>query len=414
MQSHVELLYHVDLPTGEHQTLDEAGFEKYIAECGNISDDMLAVMKESSQRKAPFIFEMCDFCGGFPEDIEKRFSDRDSLECQVELRRHVKQHMQEVALFLPPIREDILDENENVHSSDIGTQQRSAGRSAAEDLSGSGEECRNANCDCRMAGKYPGLPEADAFLEDWPTAESIWADLISDVAVHSPEAEVTLLNEHNEASEAPAISRLSLFVQLKVAMVTCPLEDYSDSNYLPLDALNKTITPESVSATLSLARRVLSYFVSDPLPGLICTQAKKVFAILVLIDQPHAIHDLTNKDNITDDDLPLFQKRDAIESRSGKTLVSFQSWREASVALFLHKQWAVLAPTLDELGKEVMVDPKCPLPLIPLETIAPEPRGRLGYVVHQGRFHPAHQKVSIMVGALSTLFVVIDLTCANV
>ncbi|KAF6788995.1 Kinesin light chain 5 [Colletotrichum sojae] len=59
-----------------------------------------------SRRKGVFMFLSCPFCGGFPDDIQKRFPEPVAPEAQIELRQHIKRHMQDIALFLPPYRED--------------------------------------------------------------------------------------------------------------------------------------------------------------------------------------------------------------------------------------------------------------------------------------------------------------------
>jgi len=203
----------------------------------------------------------------------------------------------------------------------------------------------------------------------------------------------------------------SLYSQLVGALIPCPLEDHSlKSQYLPCNVLDDLITPESISAQLPLTDRLYSYLISDPLPSLVCQGAKKVFAILVFIGEPQAIRDLIDKDNITDADLPLCRKNsesgardyNTVVSRAGHIIHSFASWKEARIRDFLVNQWVVQAPMLSELGKEVKIDPQCPLPLIPLHKKSPELHGSLGVVVHQGRFHPAHQLVSLTVSARAT------------
>lgn len=200
MQSHVQLRYHIDMPDGEHMELDEAGLKEHIKQCANDSDNILATMKKASQRRAAFVFESCDFCGGFPDELEKRFKDRDTLECQVELRRHVKKHMQDVALFLPPYREDIIDDDEDLKSSAIDTERSSRqSQSTVKDLSD--QICTNEKCDCKLPGKYEELPTSDASMDGNPTAENMWAYMFPKIDRYdtSPVPDSYYLREKNLA-----------------------------------------------------------------------------------------------------------------------------------------------------------------------------------------------------------------------
>ncbi|KAL7919843.1 hypothetical protein ACQKWADRAFT_300213 [Trichoderma austrokoningii] len=152
LQSHLEERYHVDLPDGKHEEFDEAEFEHHLARHGEISTEMESVMKKASRRKGPFLFESCPFCGGYPDDIEKRFSDSNTLEAQKALRKHIKQHMQDIAFFLPPYREDILEEDEDLKSS-VVTGKSANNAQDLEDLGEFPEICGQTDCDCKSRGR---------------------------------------------------------------------------------------------------------------------------------------------------------------------------------------------------------------------------------------------------------------------
>lgn len=180
LQDHVEERYHVDTPDGEHKELNEDEFEKHVAQHGQVTKGMLNTMAEASRRKAAFLFESCPFCGGYPDVVEKRFRDRDTPEAQGELRRHIKQHMQDVALFLPPYREDILDEDDNLKSSAV-TRRRSAGQSNIGEPSDSNTVCDKEDCDCKDKAKSSddGL-WADSTPQSNETDEKVWAKMFPD------------------------------------------------------------------------------------------------------------------------------------------------------------------------------------------------------------------------------------------
>jgi hypothetical protein len=109
--------------------------------------------------------------------------------------------------------------------------------------------------------------------------------------------------------------------------------------------LDKNITRESVQAELPWKERICQRNLTNKVVG----QAKKVFAILVLADNPLAIKELL-KEGLTDENLPLSRKgydsSNILVSVCGrKTFRSFDVPKnEAKVTNFLDKQWTVLAP----------------------------------------------------------------------
>ncbi|KAF4436563.1 serine/threonine protein kinase [Fusarium austroafricanum] len=128
-------------------------------------------------------------------------------------------------------------------------------------------------------------------------------------------------------------------------------------------------------------------------------QAKRVFAILVLIEEAWAITNLICQDNISDEDLPLSRQPSLGENdhnilisvKTGKTFQSFLSWpKEARVRDFLSMQWVVQAPVLHSFGQRISLDPKCPLAMIDCSIQAK--RGP-NSILHKCKVHEAHQTV---------------------
>lgn len=152
LQGHLEERYHVDMPDGEHKQFSEKEFEEHLAQHGEISAEVMSIMKKSSRRKGPFLFESCPFCGGYPDVVEKRFPNLDTPEAQIALRKHIKQHMQDIAFFLPPYRDDILNEDDDFKSSVVTGQ--SAKLDDFEDPSEFLEICGKEDCDCRGRGRH--------------------------------------------------------------------------------------------------------------------------------------------------------------------------------------------------------------------------------------------------------------------
>ncbi|KAK2759747.1 ankyrin repeat protein, partial [Colletotrichum kahawae] len=180
LQDHVEERYHIDLPEGEHQELGEEDFEKYITQRGHISDENLVVMKKAARRKGAFLFDDCPFCGGYPDVLEKRFPVPSAPEAQVELRRHIRQHMQDMALFLPPYREDVFDDDGDLQSS-VFSRERGE-NSSLESLGDFQMFCDRDACDCKNQGKFATdvigeleIPELESTIESY--AADFWVEL---------------------------------------------------------------------------------------------------------------------------------------------------------------------------------------------------------------------------------------------
>ncbi|SPO04605.1 uncharacterized protein DNG_07290 [Cephalotrichum gorgonifer] len=181
LQDHMEERYHVDMPDGNHQDLGEGEFEEYIQIHASLSEEELAARKDASCRRAVFLFDSCPFCGGYPDVVERRFPAPNTPEAQRELRIHIRQHMQDVALFLPPYRDDISYKDDDGKSSTVIGRQ-STGRSDIEDpLVFDVNRCDRADCDCRDPGAYADIALISPEDKDM---SDIWADVYLDS--HSP------------------------------------------------------------------------------------------------------------------------------------------------------------------------------------------------------------------------------------
>lgn len=180
---------------------------------------------------------------------------------------------------------------------------------------------------------------------------------------------------------------MSLYSQLYNHLCECSLGGQV-LYFLPLNSLDELITTDSVEAQLSLSDRLPW----SRLPGEVVQHAKKVFAILVLIDKPRAIKKLL-REGLTDEHLPLFPKGDGSDnilvSARGKIFQSFATWHNsAKVAVFLEKQWVVQAPVLDATDSDITLNPKCVLPFYNIVELGEGQSSR----VYKGELHPAHQK----------------------
>lgn len=188
LQDHLPLLYHIDMPDGEHQELNEAEFDEKIKEYDKISGEMFESMKKASLRKGTYMFTSCPFCGGYPNIIEKRCPDPNTLEAQIEMRNHIKQHMQGIALFLPPYRDDIFDEK------DLKSSAASRPQSVEKRISTEPDEyktvCDREECDCHRKGEDAFEDESRVVtldLEEQPHPledRDFWPELIGDSEIY--------------------------------------------------------------------------------------------------------------------------------------------------------------------------------------------------------------------------------------
>ncbi|KAH7007100.1 hypothetical protein EDB80DRAFT_718218 [Ilyonectria destructans] len=177
LQEHLPLRWHADLPGGEHKEFDdEVLFEEHVRTHGGVSGDALAIMKETSLRRAAFLFTSCPFCGGYPDVIEKKYPNPIDTDAQLALRRHIKQHMHDIALFLPPYREDTFENFEEFNSSAV-TRRRSIDMNNAEDAEEWRAICDNNDCDCKDTNKNSA---GEGMHSDYPFAGTV-DDLMDNV-----------------------------------------------------------------------------------------------------------------------------------------------------------------------------------------------------------------------------------------
>ncbi|KAF6809397.1 hypothetical protein CPLU01_15508 [Colletotrichum plurivorum] len=170
MQTHVEERFHLDMPDGKHREFTEQEFEDYLTQRNDISPGDLQTLKESARHKGIFLFKECPFCGGYPDDVEKSCKDPNTAEAQIKLRQHIKRHLQDIALFLPPYREDVFQEDENSDSSNFSRW--TAGFRNAEHLDENLTVCGNDDCDCKdLTKNSQDLPETMSFLDTLKDAE---------------------------------------------------------------------------------------------------------------------------------------------------------------------------------------------------------------------------------------------------
>ena len=181
----------------------------------------------------------------------------------------------------------------------------------------------------------------------------------------------------------------SLFNELCSLLVECP-NTMGLQSFLPQSDLDKAITKESVKDALPFLVRALN----GRLPEKVVKNAKKVFAILVIIAKPIAIKDLL-AEGIADTYLPLSgdegEEANVLVSANGARFKSFSAFKHEATKLtkdFLEKQWLVQAPVMDTAGKHIILDQRCPLPFVEMEPIGAGQHS----TVYRTALHASHQQ----------------------
>ncbi|KAI1365705.1 hypothetical protein F5Y08DRAFT_338461 [Xylaria arbuscula] len=154
--------------------------------------------------------------------------------------------------------------------------------------------------------------------------------------------------------------------------------------FVPLDDLDEVLTEPNIERQLS--RRGLS----SMLYGRIYQEAKKIYAILLLMSKDDKIPELL-ADGLTDDHLPLHYKDDGtLTSASHETsFPAFGALGEYEIRNFLYDQWCFLSPVLDTSGRHHDLHVHCALPFTRVETLN---TGTHPTVNYKCKVHPAHQR----------------------
>ena len=186
MQSHVHIGLDVFAHDSQHEPFpktESADHQKASAEVANKDGNS---MRRAYQARSAYLFNDCPFCGGYPDVIETIYADSETIEAQEALRKHIKHHMQQIALFFPPDRADCHDDLENdTKASDVSIR-RSDLDDIPENLEDFVQVCGRAACDC-TAGQ--------GALRGEPTPI-----LLNTTEEHSREARWTCCQCHNNFS----------------------------------------------------------------------------------------------------------------------------------------------------------------------------------------------------------------------
>ncbi|KAM7215589.1 Protein kinase-like domain containing protein [Rhypophila decipiens] len=177
-------------------------------------------------------------------------------------------------------------------------------------------------------------------------------------------------------------------------------ENSIGSRFLSHELICKEVTAGSISATLAFTWS--GWFQSlwaRSFPDQVVRQARKVFAILVLIDHGPAIRELVNDDRIDDGDLPLSSEFDdqtgktrVFSVKTGKQLASFGSWPRPQIQKFLDKQWFVQVPILIT-GQHLKIKRRLFSSLPVLKSGLVKTQGH-NVLIHEATLHPDYASFS--------------------
>lgn len=111
-QEHMPLRWHCTAPVHDPMSFTEKeNFEEHMrSHYDHLTDPLLSRLTKHSERREARILQSCPFCGGLPEELEREFPNQQDPEAQQAFQRHLKNHLIDIALILPPIRVDMHEE----------------------------------------------------------------------------------------------------------------------------------------------------------------------------------------------------------------------------------------------------------------------------------------------------------------
>ncbi|KAK8924349.1 hypothetical protein VCV18_004768 [Metarhizium anisopliae] len=123
--SHVAVPYWWSMPDGSRQEFKNRDlFDQFLEQELDLPRSEFDSLRAIFRRKEGFRFATCHFCGCYPEKF-RRCLRWDTPFAQEEMRKHIKQHMEEIALYLLPVMDDVVDDapgEDNMSDDAVGTQ----------------------------------------------------------------------------------------------------------------------------------------------------------------------------------------------------------------------------------------------------------------------------------------------------
>jgi len=192
---------------------------------------------------------------------------------------------------------------------------------------------------------------------------------------------------------------MTLQGQLELALVLWPRGN--EQFFIPINAQDRLLTAENIATEFERLFPKLDWRTRSNYVSRICGSARKLFAILLVIDEGKSIIDFL-EDGITDNDLPLLKYQKSATNiytlrtkrRIDSPIPVIENWPWRSVRYFYREQWWLNAPVFDTLGKHYELEDDCVLPFVE------DKEGNIKNISTGGfsdvwgvRIHAAHQRV---------------------
>ncbi|KAI1358330.1 kinase-like protein [Xylaria arbuscula] len=203
-------------------------------------------------------------------------------------------------------------------------------------------------------------------------------------------------SQHSSSSDYEA-TESGLYDNLNSKLIQCDgtgeTQNFFRFSFLPLDALEKVVTVETVKA-LSADQ---GWHSRHQRPSEIVTRARKVFAILGLFEST-GLFPILFEEKLMDKHLPLARPKGVEQSKvlvsaNGTKFNSSAKLKNRDLDDFLRCQYLVLAPVLASLGggikvdRDIHVDKDTPLPFFDVSKISSV---HARSTVYKGILHAAH------------------------
>ena len=152
LRDHLPLRYNLYVAGDAHKEFDEAGFDEHVR-CNNLNirKDLLPTLKEVSKRRGAVIFDVCPFCRKSEHEVIHDFQKPDTPQAQHEMRKHIKDHMHDISLFLPD-RDNVDNAGCTCHDSTASHVQNSMQSPSGESWDRK-TACGHQDCDCKDKAK---------------------------------------------------------------------------------------------------------------------------------------------------------------------------------------------------------------------------------------------------------------------
>lgn len=145
LQAHSLECYRISTSPGQFKDVSKEDFEQYLEDQVGLSHDDCETMRDLCRHRDPYLFRTCPFCGGYPDEVHDLFPEGDTIAAQIELRKHIKNHMHDISLIYQPHRPDAEGRWEEIESRRFS--ENSAVEEKTEELSGITMRCTSPTCE---------------------------------------------------------------------------------------------------------------------------------------------------------------------------------------------------------------------------------------------------------------------------